>query len=157
MVESRARLLIWERHGQWSRAWHGTSGAIAWHVHQVRGAVEVEPLLESARASFLAMECDAINWESRCDAALKWTRDYGQVRFAILACPDLIPMEPWFREIGAVDVAWDLRDLGRLTRLACRHLARYRPADLNPVQRCLERWGWLPEFRPDYERTEHGS
>lgn len=157
MAEARARLLIWERHGIWSRAWRSASTPTACRVHELRGAVEVEPLLETARASFIAIECDLANWESRCHAALKWARDYGQVRFAMLACPELVPLEPWFREIGAVDVALELRDLGRVARLAQRHLSRYRPADLSPVQRCLERWGWLPEFKPDHERTEWNS
>ncbi len=135
----QTRLMVWERTGAWARSWREIDKV---RVHELRSEVDTERSLSEAQAAFLAIEVESSNWEARCQAALKWGRQYGHVRMVALSTQDLQVLESALREVGLIDVAYRPREVARLARLAQRHMKQFPSADKSLLEQWLARIPW---------------
>ena len=153
----RTRLLILERTGVWARAWRERPVDI--RAHELRSLADLETELVAAPASMLFLEFEPANWESRCHAALKWNRQYAQVRMVALTTAKMNFLEPVLRELGVADVISHVRELSRVSGFVRRHMYQFPSADRTLLEQWLARVPWTSysaEYFTDYS-TENSA
>lgn len=129
-----------ERTGGWARAWR--EGTVDIRAHELRSLADLDIELAAAPASMLFLEFEPANWESRCHAALKWNRQYAQVRMVALTTAKMNFLEPVLRELGVVDVISHLRELSRVGGIVRRHMCQFPSADRSLLEQWLARVPW---------------
>ncbi|MEN6407565.1 MAG: hypothetical protein ABFC77_13975 [Thermoguttaceae bacterium] len=135
-----ARLIVCERSGRWAAALRRELAEAGVRVWETRTLADCWDELAASPASFVVVE-----FEPRTEALLRrmarLPREFPSAHVAIVADRRWNEYHGIMLEAGAVDFVDSPRKMGRLARLACRHLAE-APA---PSRSLTERiWDGLP-------------
>jgi hypothetical protein len=107
---------------------------------ETRTAEQCQQLLADLPASFLIVEATGLNLD-RCLRLLKRVADeFAEARSIVVADRQLAAIEAVLREAGAVHIAFGLREMQPIIRLALRHAQCFQ----QPTTLAEEIWGRLP-------------
>jgi len=136
-----ARLIVCERSGRWAVALRRELDADPIRVYETRSLKDCWNMLAEAPASFVLVEWTPRIAEALLDRMARLPRDFPLARVAVVADRCLARYEWLIREAGAVHFTCSPRQLGPVTRLACRHLAQVPTPPQTITQRI---WAGLP-------------
>ena len=141
MSTDTARLIICERTGDWAVSLRRELADAGVRIWETRTLVQCWDLLAEFPNSFAIVEFSSANADDLLRRMDRSRRVFPEARIAVVAERALAEYQWLARESGAVHFTCSPRQLGPLTKMACRHLAR-APV----VPQCLaERiWAGLP-------------
>jgi hypothetical protein len=135
-----ARLIVCERTGRWAVALRRELANSGVRVWETRTLDDCFSELADSPASLLVLELGD-DVAGLLDRLARRARRFPRARMAVVADRSRPDHQGLLREAGAVHFVASPRQVGRLARLACRHLAQVPPLQQNLTERI---WANLP-------------
>jgi hypothetical protein len=152
-LTTTARLIVCERTGRWAVALRRELAGAGVRVWETRTLADCRNELVESPASFVVVELGR-NVAGLLGLLARQPRQFPAARMAVVADRPLADYEWLMREAGAIHFLSSPRRVGRLARLACRHLAQVPPLPQTLTERI---WSSLPWGERGEGRREKGE